>query len=40
MIPPRHYCVISNPVLRDEKGNIVREANGQIKLRHGDEEIR
>jgi len=40
MIPPRHYSVIANPVLRDEKGNLVKEANHQIKLRHGDEEIR
>jgi len=41
MIPPRHYCIISNPVQRDAKGLIVRDTkNGQIKLRHGDEEIR
>jgi len=40
MIPPRHYCVISNPVMRDEKGNIITEKVGQVKLRHGDEEIR
>lgn len=40
MIPPRHYCVIANPVVRNEKGQIVSEKNGQIKLRHGDEEIR
>jgi major vault protein len=40
MIPPRHYCIISNPVVRDEKREVVREASKQIKLRHGDEEIR
>jgi len=40
MIPPRHYCIIANPVQRDDKGNIVTEKGGQIKLRHGDEEIK
>jgi len=40
MIPPRHYSIISNPVQRDEKGAIIKDASGQIKLRHGDEEIR
>jgi major vault protein len=40
MVPPRHYCIISNPVLKDEKGAVVKDSNGQIRLRHGDEEIR
>jgi len=40
MIPPRHYCIISNPVERDEKGELVLEKSGQVKLRYGDEEIR
>jgi len=40
MIPPRHFCTIANPVQRNEKGDLVRDASGQIKLRHGDEEIR
>jgi len=40
MIPPRNYCIIANPVMRDEKGNIVMDQNGQVRLRHGDEEIR
>jgi len=40
MIPPRNYCIIANPVMRDEKGNIVLDSNGQVRLRHGDEEIR
>jgi len=34
MIPPRHYCIISNPVQRDAKGNKVTDQNGQIRLRH------
>jgi len=40
MVPPRNYCIIQNPVLRSEKGEVVKEAGGQIKIRHGDEEIR
>jgi len=40
MIPPRHYCVIQNPVVRNEKRAVVKEGNSQVKLRHGDEEIR
>eukprot|EP01115_Flamella_aegyptia_P000412 TRINITY_DN1058_c0_g1_i7.p1 TRINITY_DN1058_c0_g1~~TRINITY_DN1058_c0_g1_i7.p1 ORF type:complete len:847 (+),score=475.12 TRINITY_DN1058_c0_g1_i7:63-2543(+) len=40
MVPPRHYCIIANPVKRDEKGNVDTEKNGQVKLRHGDEEVR
>lgn len=41
MIPPRHFCIISNPVIRDAKTSaVVRDKHGQIKLRHGDEEIR
>jgi len=40
MVPPRHYCIIANPVSRNEKGEIQRDSNGGIRLRHGDEEIR
>jgi len=40
MIPPRNYCVIANPIARDTKGTPITDKNGQIKLRHGDEEIR
>jgi len=40
MVPPRHYCVIQNPVARDAKGVIIADKSGQVKLRHGDEEIR
>lgn len=39
MIPPRHYVIIANPAERDANG-VVPEESGQIKLRHGDEEIR
>jgi major vault protein len=40
MIPPRNFCVIANPVQRDKNGKIIFDKNGQVKLRHGDEEIR
>jgi major vault protein len=40
IIPPRHYCIISNPAQRDSQGHVRRDVHGQVKLRHGDEEIR
>ena len=39
-IPPRHYAVISNPVLRDEEGNPTYDSYGQAKLAHAELEIR
>ena len=36
-VPPRHYCIVENPVLRDEKtGQVVYDDHGQAKLRHAD----
>jgi len=40
MIPPRHYCIIANPVLRNGKGEPVLDAHGSVRVRHGDEEVR
>lgn len=40
VVPPRHYCVIVNPVLRDETGQPIADQHGQIRLRYGDREIR
>eukprot|EP01122_Echinamoeba_exundans_P017212 TRINITY_DN8_c0_g1_i1.p1 TRINITY_DN8_c0_g1~~TRINITY_DN8_c0_g1_i1.p1 ORF type:complete len:839 (+),score=294.77 TRINITY_DN8_c0_g1_i1:94-2610(+) len=40
MIPPRHYCIIANPAVRNAKLEVVKDESGQVKLRHGDEEIR
>uniref|UniRef100_A0A8C5QM58 Major vault protein n=1 Tax=Leptobrachium leishanense TaxID=445787 RepID=A0A8C5QM58_9ANUR len=40
MVPPRHYCVIQNPVLRDAGRVVQFDDVGQAKLRHGDQEIR
>eukprot|EP01120_Amphizonella_sp_Union-15-10_P007559 TRINITY_DN255_c0_g3_i4.p1 TRINITY_DN255_c0_g3~~TRINITY_DN255_c0_g3_i4.p1 ORF type:complete len:850 (+),score=263.87 TRINITY_DN255_c0_g3_i4:35-2551(+) len=39
MIPPRHYCIIQNPVERKD-GKLVLDNLHQIRIRHGDEEIR
>jgi len=38
-VPPRHYCVIENPVLRDKDDRVVVDINGQIKLAHADQVI-
>jgi len=39
MIPPRHYCIIQNPAVIVDGAPVV-DANGQVKIRHGDEEVR
>ncbi|KAK2893357.1 major vault protein isoform X2 [Channa argus] len=40
MVPPRHYCVVLNPVARDDNGQALFDQSGQAKLRHADLEIR
>lgn len=40
VVPPRHYCVVENPVLRDKDGKVVVDKSGQVKLQHADLEIR
>jgi len=40
MIPPRHYCIIANPVDHDAHGAPIVDRFGQVKIRWGDEEIR
>ncbi|KAG7492232.1 hypothetical protein MATL_G00011610 [Megalops atlanticus] len=40
MVPPRHYCVVLNPVARDDEGHVLFDQLGQAKLRHADLEIR
>lgn len=39
-IPPRSYCVVANPVVRDENGDPVMLDYGQAKLKHGETEVR
>lgn len=34
VVPPRYYCTIANPVLRDEDGQPLADQHGQIRLRY------
>jgi major vault protein len=40
MIPPRHYCIVANPAVRAAGGGVQLDEHGQVKIRHGDEEVR
>jgi len=40
IVPPRHYCIIQNPVIRTEDGEVVTDDLGQVRLDHAEEEIR
>ncbi|XP_055949872.1 major vault protein-like isoform X2 [Argiope bruennichi] len=40
IIPPCHYCTIRNPVVRNAENALVYDKVGQIKLKHGDLEVR
>uniref|UniRef100_G3PQE1 Major vault protein n=1 Tax=Gasterosteus aculeatus aculeatus TaxID=481459 RepID=G3PQE1_GASAC len=40
MVPPRHYCVVINPVARGDDQQVRFDQSGQAKLRHADLEIR
>lgn len=44
IIPPEHYCIIRNGIMTEinEKGikKVVTDQHGQVKLKHGDSEIR
>jgi major vault protein len=40
IIPPRHYCIIENPVMRNKDGEIVADASGQARLSHADLDVR
>jgi len=39
-VPPRHYCIIRNPVLRDHQGQVLHDGLGQVRLEHAEEEVR
>ena len=39
-IPPRNYCIIENPVIRDKEKKATFDENGQAKLAFADLEIR
>uniref|UniRef100_T1J2H3 Major vault protein n=1 Tax=Strigamia maritima TaxID=126957 RepID=T1J2H3_STRMM len=40
IVPPRYYCIIGNPVIRDADDAIIFDTVGQAKLRHADHEVR
>ncbi len=39
-LPIRHYCIIEDPVIRDEEGELVIDDNGQTTNQYGETEIR
>ena len=39
-IPPRNYCIIENPIIRNKEGRVDMDENGQAKLAFADLEIR
>jgi major vault protein len=39
-VPPEHYVVVQNPVVRDAQGVVVVDDKNEDKLKYGDEEIR
>lgn len=39
-VPPRHYCIIENPVIRNMDGKPVSDDSGSVKLRFADQEVR
>lgn len=39
-VPPRHYCIVANPVSRDAQSSVLFDVTGQVRLRHADQEIR
>ena len=40
-IPPRHFCLVQNPVMRDpETGDVQLMEGGQAMVRYGDSELR
>ena len=39
IIPPQHFCMIENPVKRDQ-GNLMYDQFGQIEVKHGEKEYR
>lgn len=40
IVPPRHYCVIEDPVSYDDVDKVLFDEHGQAVLLYGDEEIR
>ena len=39
-LPLGTYCIVKNPIVRDENGNIVYDDLGENEVRFGEQEIR
>ncbi|XP_074023205.1 LOW QUALITY PROTEIN: major vault protein, partial [Numenius arquata] len=39
-VPPRHYCLVRNPVVRGPGGAVELDGAGQARLRHADLDVR
>jgi major vault protein len=39
-LSPRHYCIIENPVVINQDGQVQFDKNGQAKLFHGSLDVR
>ena len=39
-VSARHACVIENPALRSDTGEVLLDDFGQVRLQHGDTEVR
>lgn len=40
IVPPCHYCIVHNPVMRGDDMSVMYDPAGQVKLRHADLEVR
>lgn len=40
IVPPLHYCIVKNPIKKDDKGEPVKDALNQVVLQHGEEDVR
>ena len=40
MVSPRMYCIIENPVVRNNDNEVQFDAAGQAKLNHSDLDVR
>jgi major vault protein len=39
-LPPNYYCIIKNPIVRDEDGQVVMSEYGEVKVLFEELEIR
>ncbi len=39
VVPPRHYCVVENPVVKNDQGQVQFDPSGQVRLMHADLEV-